>query len=111
MNAASFQWSRLVAGIAGVLLVAMLLVALPMYRTARQAAADSAHAALTAEICAHLAAVPAGGRYPDSLSELKLTYPDGGSATLLKRFRYHSSGTNCTLSTRLGNRQITLKYP
>jgi hypothetical protein len=66
------------------------------------AAADySAHAALNKEICNYLAAVPAGQPYPESLSELPLTYPDGGDASLLERFEYRSTGTSCTLKTVL----------
>jgi hypothetical protein len=61
----------------------------------------SAHMALTKEIHGLLAAVPPGQPYPESLSELKLTYPDGGDASLLERYEYRSNGTSCTLKTVL----------
>jgi len=76
------------------------------------AAADhSAHAALTKEICDQLAAIPRGQSYPESLSQLRLTFPDGGDASLLKRFAYRSNGTNCTLVTRLGGEQVLRSFP
>jgi|ERR1051325_1069129 uncharacterized iron-regulated membrane protein len=76
------------------------------------AAADhSAHAALTKEICEQLAAVPKGQPYPDSLAQLRLTFPDGGGTSLLKRFSYRSTGTNCALETRLGREQVLRSFP
>lgn len=78
---------------------------------ATEAADYSAHSALTAEICEQLAAIPPGGPYPESLSDLKLAYPDGGDADLLKRFTYVTTGDRCTLQTQLGNRDITRSFP
>jgi len=70
-------------------------------RPAIRAADYSAHAALTKEICLLLAAVPPGQAYPESLTDLHLTFPDGGDHSLLERFEYNSKGTSCTLKTVL----------
>ena len=94
-----------------VAIVGASIAAVTTLRKADMAADHSAHAALTAEICEQLAAVPQGQSYPASLSELRLTFPDGGDVSLLKRFTYHSTGTNCTLRTRLGNEEILRSFP
>jgi hypothetical protein len=70
-------------------------------RRASAAADYSAHAALTKEICLLLAAMPPGQPYPESLTDMALTFPDGGDDSLLQRFEYHSTGTSCTLKTVL----------
>jgi hypothetical protein len=85
-------------------------------RDANRAADYSAHSALTKEICEQLAAWPAGKPYPESLADLALTFPDGGDRSLLERFEYHSTGTNCTLKTELvwsetGRQVIVHSYP
>lgn len=98
-------------GVVLVLLLSLGIAATILLREANAAADHSAHAALTKEICDLLAAVPPGQRYPESLSQLRLTFPDGGDASLLKRFTYHSSGTNCTLRTRLSSEEILRSYP
>jgi hypothetical protein len=69
---------------------------------AKQSADYSAHTALTQEICEQLAAVPSGEPYPESLTELQLTFPDGSDHSLLESFEYHSTGKSCTLKTVLG---------
>jgi len=97
--------------IIGILLLLGLGVAAGILLHEAHAAADySAHAALTKEICDQLAAVP-GNPYPESLSQLRLTFPDGGDASLLKRFSYHCGRTNCTLQTRLGGEEIVRSFP
>ena len=78
---------------------------------ANSMAGYSAHAALTAEICDRLAAIPPGQRFPDSLTELSLTYPDGGDRALLERFTYSSAGTSCTVRTSLRGREFSRSYP
>jgi len=70
-------------------------------RPAKRAADYSAHAALAKEICVLLAVVPLGQPYPNSLTDLDLTFPDGGDHSLLERFEYHSAGTSCKLQTVL----------
>ena len=94
--------------------VGLVLVGIPVVMILREAhmAADySAHAALAAEIEQQLAVIQPGQPYPDSLSQLRLTYPDGGSTSLLSRFAYHSTGTNCTLRTVLGGEEIVRSFP
>jgi len=79
---------------------------------AAAAAADySAHAALAHEIWEQLAAVPQGQAYPNSLNELRLSFPDGGHTLLLNRFEYRSNGTNCTVSTVLRGEKIVKSFP
>jgi len=72
---------------------------------------QSAQAALDKEISDQLAAVPPGQSYPDSLSELALTYPDGGDRSLLTRFEYHSTGQSCTVQTVLWGQDIVRTFP
>ena len=106
------RFQKFVIGTALVTFLALVCaMGLFAMREAERAARDSAHAALTDEICHQLAAVPQGQRYPDSLSELRLTYPDGGDASLLSLFEYRSTGTNCTLRTRLAGREILRSFP
>ena len=97
------------------IVLALLLVcgaaAFHLFRQARVSADYSAHAALTAEICERLASTPVGQRYPDSLSQLPLTYPDGGSTSLLSRFDYQSIGTNCTVRTVLRGNDFARSFP
>ena len=98
----------------GVALIPLLLLAVAALRTIHEAhmAADySAHAALTAEIEHRLAAVRQGQIYPDSLSELRLTYPDGGTTSLLNRFIYRSTGTSCTVRTVLHGAEVVRSFP
>ena len=71
------------------------------FRQRSRALDYSAHAALTKEICESLEALPAGGPYPHSLSQLRLTHPDGGDSSFLQRFTCTSTGTSCVLRTRL----------
>jgi hypothetical protein len=81
------------------------------FRQRSRALYYSAHAALIKEICDSLGAIPIGGRYPGSLSELKLTFPDGGDSSFLQRFHYTSSGTNCVLRTRLNGADVVRSFP
>ena len=96
-------YSRNIGAVFAVLLLVLVAgyqVAMT-FRRAAELADHSAHEALASEILEKLAAVPAGQPYPASLSELQLTYPDGGDASLLSRFSYHSTGTSCTVETKL----------
>jgi hypothetical protein len=85
--------------IAVIAALAIVSCVVPVWLEAKTAADYSAQAALNKEICDLLAAVPPGQLYPAALSELPLTFPDGGDALLLKRFEYHSTGKTCTLRT------------
>ena len=109
MSSRSPKSTVLVIGI--LLLLGLGVAAGILLHEARKAADYSAHAALTKEICDQLAAVPSGSPYPESLSQLRLTFPDGGAATLLKRFSYRWGRTNCTLQTRLGGKEILRSFP
>ena len=76
------------------------------------AAADrSAHAALTHEIVDQLSAIPSGQPYPPNLSQLRLTYPDGGDTSLLNRFEYQSDGRSYKLRTVIGDKEIVRSVP
>jgi hypothetical protein len=66
-----------------------------VYREVRWTAEQSAVGALDREISEQLAAFPAERLYPASLSELALTYPDGGDEELLSRFEFESTGERC----------------
>ena len=71
------------------------------FRQMRQARDYSAHAALAEEIRSNLVFLSySHAPFPRSLSDLPLRYPDGGDSSLLRRFDYSSSGTNCTVRTR-----------
>jgi hypothetical protein len=94
-----------------VLVVGLGVVVTKLSRRAHLLADHSAHAALTAEISEQLEAIPKGQSYPAALSELRLTFPDGGDSSLLTRFTYQSAGTNCTFRTRLGDRDILRSFP
>jgi hypothetical protein len=92
------------------LIVPGILLARTWFQAA--AAADySAHAALTKEIVDQLAAIPSGQPYPSSLSQLRLTFPDGGDTSLLKRFEYRSDGASCTVRTVLGKEEFVRSFP
>jgi hypothetical protein len=92
----------------------LLCIGIPaaiFWRKAETAGDHSAHAALASDICGQLAAISGGEAYPKSLSKLRLTYPDGGDASLLRRFTYTSSVTNCTLRTRIGTGEVLRSFP
>ena len=93
------------------LVVGIGAAATKLLRQADSAADYSAHAALTAEISDRLAAIPAGQAYPSSLLQLRLTFPDGGDTSLLRRFSYSSDGTSCTVRTELRDREFVRSYP
>jgi hypothetical protein len=95
----------------GVVLLLALWTVAANIRKANSMADYSSHAALTAEICDRLSSIPAGQRFPVSLSELQLTYPDGGNSSLLTRFSYNSVGTGCTFTTSLRGKEFTRSYP
>src|SRR5688572_26624795 len=93
------------------LVVGLAAAAIKLFRQADYWADYSAHAALTAEFSDLLAAIPAEQIYPTSLSQLQLTFPDGGDASLLARFTYSSDGTSCTVRTVLHDREFARSYP
>lgn len=100
--------------IKGVLLVLFCIVAVEVclsLKKVNDVARYSAHAALTQEIQDRLAEVQTGSRYPESLSQLRLTYSGGGDGSLLRLFIYESKGTNCTFRTQLGSREIVRSFP
>jgi hypothetical protein len=80
-------------------------------QSAAAAADHSAHAALTEEIFALLAAISNGQPYPESLSELPLTFPDGGGRSLLSRFDYRRTATGCTARTTLRGEEFVRTFP
>jgi hypothetical protein len=92
------------------LVVGVIAVGLSFFHQSKTAADHSAHAALTAEICERLADTP-DGRYPASLSLLRLSYPDGGSTGLLARFAYRTTGTSCTVRTILRGEDFVRSFP
>jgi hypothetical protein len=101
-------------------MIFLVLIGLGLYvlgiKPANRAADYSAHAALTDEIHDQLSAVPRGQPYPNSLAEMMLTFPDGGDASLLKRYEYTSDGITCTLKTVLSwdddHRKVIIRsYP
>ena len=93
------------------LLLSCLFSAAMTWRKAEANADHPAHAALTDEIFGRLSAIPPGQAYPKSLSELPLTYPDGGDASFLSRFTYHSSVTSCTVRTSLRSQELVRSFP
>jgi len=97
-------------GVVSALLVGVIAVGLNLFRQLKTAADYSAHAALTAEICERLADVP-DRRYPDSLSQLRLSYPDGGTTGLLGRFTFRNTGTSCTVRTVLRGEEFVRSFP
>ena len=97
-------------GLVSALVVGVIAVGLNLFRQAKMAADYSAHAALSAEIFERLADAP-DGRYPDSLSQLRLSYPDGGSTGLLGRFTYRNTGTSCTVRTVLRGEEFVRSFP
>jgi hypothetical protein len=90
--------------------VGMTALVLSLLRQSRMAADYSAHAALTDEIHRRLAETPAG-RYSESLSGLRLSYPDGGTTGLLARFDYRSTGTSCIVRTVLHGEELVRSFP
>ena len=81
------------------------------WRNAAEAADQSAQAELAKEIWDQLAVIPPGQTYPKTLSELRLTYPDGGDSSLLSRFEYHSSDRGCTVRTVLWGEEVMRSFP
>ena len=95
------------------LLVAAVLT-IAIWKTKHEAdlaAEMSAQHALFKEISDQLEVWPAGQAYPTSLSQLRLTFPDGGDASLLKKFDYNSTGTSCSLRTSFESRELVRSFP
>lgn len=94
-------------------IVSALLVAAVVreFRNAFWLADQSAMAALDKEIGDQLAAIPPGQDYPASLSELPLTYPDGGNSDLLTRFQYTSAGDTCSYRTSIFGKEVVRSFP
>jgi len=96
--------------LASALVVGGIAASLNLFRQSKMAADYSAHAALTAEIVERLTGVP-DGRYPGSLSHLRLSFPDGGTTGLLARFTYRSTGTSCVVRTVLSGEEVVRSFP
>jgi hypothetical protein len=99
--------------VGAVMLVLLLLgvFAVAQFRKARMTTDSSAHAALAVEIEHQLRTIPHGQHYPDSLLQLRLTYPDGGGTSLLSRFTYRSTGTGCSVGTVLRGEEFVHSFP
>ena len=93
------------------LLVAIGSCVVHEWSSASALADYSAHAALTDEILRQLAAIKSGQPYPASLSDLPLTFPDGGGPSMLSRFEYTSSGAACTVRTVLRGKSVVRMFP
>ena len=111
MTAARSKTEVTIWTVLAVFLLSLAVVVTLGWRESRAATKYSAQAALTSEIFDSLRAVPPGTRYPDSLSQLLLKYPDGGNDSLLRLFVYQSSGTSCTVRTRLGTSEVVRSFP
>jgi hypothetical protein len=102
-----FLWSA-------VILVPVLvfggLIASQFYQ-AHWLADQSAQAALDQEISDRLAEIPPGQPFPDSLTELKLSYEDGSDSSYLSRFEYHSTGDSCTVRSLLWDKEVMHTFP
>jgi hypothetical protein len=78
---------------------------------AQKSAHASAKSALLREMEIQLKSWPEGKDYPTSLSELPLTYPDGGDASLLREFDYSSTGQTCSIRTFIWDRDVVVQFP
>jgi len=94
-----------------VMTVVLVVVAGLNVQNMRQAAADSAHGALWNEIKHQLEAREVTGDFPLHLSELPLTYPDGGDAELLKKFTYVRTESGYEASTTLRGHRLEARFP
>lgn len=94
--------------------ILVLLVGYAFYtqiRLASKSAEASALSALVQEIHDQLAAIPPGGSYPESLSELPLTYPDGGDISLLEQIDYRRIENGCEMRVRIFDRDNFYVFP
>lgn len=83
-----------------VLLILAVLSIRTVWHDSKLMAKESSQRALVAETCALMEKHRSeNGRYPETLTALPLTYPDGGSAELLKDMTYTCVGTSYTLKT------------
>jgi hypothetical protein len=103
------SWIGVAIACLAVICIAVMIVS--TVNAARAAADRSAHMALASEIFKQLAAIPSPQGYPDTLSDLPLTYPDGGDKSLLKRFDYHRTPTGCTVRTTIGGTETVKSFP
>jgi hypothetical protein len=103
--------NKVTATLVALFFAVVVLIAVDVFRKMRTTRDMSAHSALTAEIHRELSNIPQGQYYPTSLTQLQLTYPDGGSTSLLSRFTYTSTGTGCTVSTVLRGDRWSQSYP
>jgi hypothetical protein len=88
------------AGIAVAIAIPIGVMAWGVITQANRAAEESAQRALFTEAVGLLAEYHEGhGEYPESLDQLKLTYPDGGNKSTLASFTYNSDGANYVLTT------------
>lgn len=80
-------------GLALLMSLGAAFVAYPGFRQAKLAAKDSAQLALCQEITSLLELHRREhGRYPESLQELPVTYPEGGDSKLLEEIEYRTDG-------------------
>jgi hypothetical protein len=100
-------WRTVIAAVLFVLCIVFVRVVADANRAAKHSAIGS----LEQEINDQLAAIPTGGSYPASLAELKLTYPDGGDATLLDHFEYTSTGDRCGYRVTVFDREVRRSFP
>jgi Tfp pilus assembly protein PilE len=104
--------SRRTVLIALVVLAAILSIpAVRAFQDVNRAARGSAKSALLKEMELQLRAWPASEDYPASLSELRLTYPDGGDESLLKEFHYSTNGRTCSIRTFIWDRDVVVRFP
>lgn len=103
--------SRRTVLISLIILAALLSIpAVRAFQEARQAARGSAKYALLEEMAAQLDAWPESKDYPASLSELELTYPDGGDDSLLKEFEYRTTGRTCSIRVTPFRREVFKEF-
>jgi hypothetical protein len=95
----------------GVLLAALAIPAARTFQTAQKAARGSAKYALLDEMTVQLDAWPEGKDYPATLSELHLTYPDGGDESLLKEFTYKTTGRTCSIRVTPFRIEVVREFP
>ena len=97
-----------IVGLASI--AATFFAAAAQFQKASTEAHTSAKWALWTEIAHQLRNWPAGNNYPEALSELPLTYPDGDESDLLHEFAYESKGDSCLATTLNGTPRLA-RFP
>ena len=93
--------------IAIVLLMGATWQVVLVVRSAARAARISAQYALWEEIVRLLKEKESTGNFPRQLSDLPLTYPDGGDSRILALFSYERDATSCEVATEIsGNKKF-----